>query len=225
MCLPGEWWWVRALLSEYQHRLSLSSLISSSSFTDTHLYICSNAFSSHLSFHLFIFFLCLLYRRCPLSASEAQFGAFLLPHSPGGLLPREEGERVIAVCRWRACGSCWLWTLLYARGWMKRRIGVRLWPCCSETPPLSRSHKVAWLEPDCGLRAPDPRLLRPLVLKTTHIRLKTKSTTVSHKCWLDRCFTEQAWGDNTRAHTVSDYMDGNYKQTCCCKNCKHAFFF
>lgn len=25
-------------------------------------------------------------------------------------------ERVTAACRWRACGSCWLWRLLYARG-------------------------------------------------------------------------------------------------------------
>lgn len=81
----------------------------------------------------------------------------------------ERGRRVIAVCRWRACGFCWLWRLLYVRGWTRMRIGVRLWPCCSETPLLSHSHKLAWLQLDCGLRSPDPDLLRPLVLKTqTH---------------------------------------------------------
>lgn len=90
---------------------------------------------------------------------------------------------------------------------MKRRIGVRLWPCYSETPPLSRLHKPAWLEMDCGLRAPDPDLLlRPLVLK--HRRSKTNRhsfTRVSPRRRLRR-----ARGLGSRL--ARDYVGRKYKR-------------
>lgn len=101
-------------------------------------------------------------------------GFITTPHSPGGLLSREEKDRVIAVCRWTACGSCWLWRRLCATGLMTRRICVRLWPCCSETRLLSRSHILAWLQLDSGLCSRDPHLPRPLVLKPhTHTHQAT----------------------------------------------------
>lgn len=106
---------------------------------------------------------------CIEDVSWAQFSAFCLASTLTRRVVAGGGGGVIAVCRWRACGSCWLWRLLYARGWTKRRSGVRFWPCC----PPSRSHKLSWLELDTGLRAPDPDLLRRLVLKDIHSRLKT----------------------------------------------------
>lgn len=73
-------------------------------------------------------------------------------------------KRVTAACRWRACGSCWLWRLLYARGWMRRRIGARLWPCYSETLAPSHWHRLVWRELDCGHPALDLHRLQPLAL-------------------------------------------------------------
>lgn len=79
----------------------------------------------------------------------------------------EERRAVIAVCRWRACGFCWLWKLLYVRGWTRRRTCARLWSCCLETLRLSRSHKLAWRQLGCGLRSPDPGVPQPLALQAT----------------------------------------------------------
>lgn len=92
--------------------------------------------------------------------------AVVTSHSPGWLLLRGEGVgRVIAVCRWRACGSCWLWKPLCARDWMRRRICAQLWACCSESLPLSHSHRLVWLQQGCGPHPPDPGPPRLLVLK------------------------------------------------------------
>lgn len=52
-----------------------------------------------------------------------------------------EGGVVIAVCRWRVCGSCWLWTRLYVRGWMRSWSVDLVW--ASVLPVLSRSNKPA----------------------------------------------------------------------------------
>lgn len=186
------------------------SLVSSSSccpiLISTSLF-CSNAFSSHPS-DLFIWICCTcsLLHLFPLSTVEKRTSS---KHNSAGVFfsslhthQVEEGEGVIAVCRWRACGSCWLWRLLYVRGWTKRRIGAPLWPCCSESRPLSRSHKLAWLELDCGLRAPDHDLPRPLVLQ----KRKKKNTHKACECWLDSCFTEHAWGNHKFTLRVVTWM-------------------
>lgn len=93
----------------------------------------------------------------PLSSSSS---AYL----PGGLFLGRY-KRVTAACRWRACESCWLWRLLFAKGWMRRRIDAQLWPCCSETLAPSRWHRPAWGELDCGHPALDLLRLQPLALK------------------------------------------------------------
>lgn len=127
---------------------------------------------------------------------------------------REEGEGVIAVCRWRACGSCWLWRLLYVRGWRRRRIGVRLWPCCSENPPLSRSHRLAWLQLDCGLRSPDPGVPRPLVLQA-------QKTNPSYLHTGRLLYVDCVCSEGMHMHNVGDGWKS--PQTCCCKNWKRVF--
>lgn len=210
MCLPGEWWWVRALLAEYQHKSSPPPwfpLPPAARYSSPHL--CSVLTHSHLIPLIFssgsaapvlfsIFFLFLLWKKRT-SSKHNSAGVYV-----GSLHTHqvEEGEGVIAVCRWRACGSCWLWRLLYVRGWTKRRIGAPLWPCCSESRPLSRSHKLAWLELDCGLRAPDHDLPRPLVLQ----KRKKKNTHKACECWLDSCFTEHAWGNHKFTLRVVTWM-------------------
>lgn len=126
--------------------------------------VCSNIFSNPLIWICstcsieFIFSLSLCKE---VSSRNSNSVKSFSEHSPGR---RERGGGVIAVCTWRACGFCWLWRLLYVRGWMKRRIGVQLWPCCLESPLLFHSHKLAWLQLDCGLRSRDLDLLQPLVL-------------------------------------------------------------
>lgn len=66
---------------------------------------------------------------------------------------------VIAVCRWRVCESCWLWTCPCGRGW------TRSWSAglisASVLPVPSRSHKPVWLGRGFALRHTLPPALLP----------------------------------------------------------------
>lgn len=106
-------------------------------------------------------------KTCPLTTCEShyQFPYSLMVHILTRWALSGGDKRVIAACRWRACGSCWLWRLLYARGWMRRRIGARLWPCYSETLAPSHWHTLVWRELDCGHPALDLHRLQPLALR------------------------------------------------------------
>lgn len=102
---------------------------------------------------------------CSTCVNRLRLERLISARSPGVLLSEEEERAVIAVYRRRACGFYWLLRLLCVTDWMMRRIGVRFWPCCSESLLLSRSHKPVWLQLDNNLRSPLPDLLPPLALK------------------------------------------------------------
>lgn len=115
------------------------------------------------------------------SVTHKQLLKCLHTHQVGCCCLGRKMKAVIAACRWRACGFCWLWRLLYVRGWMKRRICAQLWFCCLETLLLSRSHKLAWLQLDWDLHSPDRSLLQPLALKREYKEILTKVLLVSFK--------------------------------------------